>query len=124
MARSHIHTIITKHFKHWPVEAIMASATRPPTLRILVRIQRDARTFLHGYKPLPLSNPIADTIRTHFQSQHADLRARLYHHNANITDPINAHTMTCSLAPHTSPSSTACPHYGNTVSPIGLNSPL
>jgi hypothetical protein len=67
----------------------MASADRPPTSRNIVRLQRDAHTFLHGYEPLPLSNPIADAIRTHFQTQDADLRARFYHHTTNITDPIH-----------------------------------
>jgi hypothetical protein len=63
MTRSHILTIIDK-YNRWHVEA-----DRPPTLRSLVRIQRDANTHPHGFLALTLTNLIATTLRTHFQSQ-------------------------------------------------------
>jgi hypothetical protein len=76
MARTHIHTISTT-YTQWPTEFIVSRNTSPPTLRCLVRAQRDADTMFHHIPPLSLTNPIASTLRAHFTHQGNTLLASL-----------------------------------------------
>jgi hypothetical protein len=87
MTRILVHPIINQ-YKHWPVEAIMTSAGRPPTLRNLVPIQRDANTF-YCFPALNLTNLIATTLRTHFQTQDDFLRSLHRQQATPITIPLH-----------------------------------
>ena len=86
MARAHIRTISTT-YSHWPTQSIMSARYTPPTLKCLVRAQRDAGTMFHNIPPLSLTNPIASTIRAHFTSQDNTLLASLRDKATHITDP-------------------------------------
>jgi hypothetical protein len=113
MTRAHIHTISTTH-THWPLESIMPRNTSPPTLRCMVRAQRDAGTMFHHIPPLSLTNPIASTLRAQFTHQDNTLLASLRDKATHITDshtynqancnftPRRTHTHT-SLLPHLNP---------------------
>jgi hypothetical protein len=68
MVRDHIYAIL-KHCQNWHVEAIMSTTNRPPTLRSHVCIKRADKDLLHGFSALTLTNPIASTLRSHFQTQ-------------------------------------------------------
>jgi hypothetical protein len=76
MAQAHIRTISTP-YSHWPTESIMSGRSTPPTVKCLVRAERDAGTLFHNIPPLSLTNHIASTLRAHFISQDNTLLASL-----------------------------------------------
>jgi hypothetical protein len=56
MARAHFRTISTTYTR-WPTESIMLGKSSPPTLRFMVRAQRDAGTMFHNIPPLQGLDP-------------------------------------------------------------------
>jgi hypothetical protein len=103
-ARTHIHTMSTT-YNQWPTESIMSRNTSQPTLRCLVRAQRDAGTMFHLIPPLSLTNPIATTLRAHFTRQDNTLLASLRDKATHITDPHAYKQAYCDFTPrrtHTS----------------------
>jgi hypothetical protein len=98
MAKTHIRTISTT-YTNWPKESIMTSTASPPTLRCLVRAQRDAGAMFQHIPPLSLTNLIASTLRAHFTHQDNTLLACLRDKATHITDPHTYKQAYCNFTP-------------------------
>jgi hypothetical protein len=63
----------------------MTRQTDPPTLCSVACMQHDNSTHLRGYPALALTNPMASTLHTQFQTRFDFLRSV---HNEQQTTPI------------------------------------
>jgi hypothetical protein len=98
MAGPHIHTIFTT-YNYWPTDSIMSRGSSPPTLRCLIRAQRDAGIFFHHIPTVSLTNPIASTLRAHFTRQDDTLLASLSDKATHITDSHTYKQVYCDFSP-------------------------
>jgi hypothetical protein len=55
MERTHIHTI-SSTYNQWPTKSITSRGSSPPTLKCVVRTQRDTGTLVH-HTPYPSPTP-------------------------------------------------------------------